>query len=173
MSLPSAETDLSSGFPGQAESYSDLNFRYSVICLFLRQDGDIDGCHKLTTHSHPWCSSSGSTEKWTCIWWNMRRQEQKIQKEMDPRKYDETWQIVPLFPNLYSWWALGKKYPYLRLIPSLQDKWISTVMRSFRSIPATSFPPVIIVSLNGAALGASSGIRYTDIKVSYIYLLVF
>lgn len=95
MSLLSTETDLSPGFPGlTAESYSDLNFRCSVIC-FLRQDGDIDGCHKLTTHSHPWCSSSGSTEKWNCIWWNMRRQEQKNWKEMDPRKYDETWEIVP------------------------------------------------------------------------------
>ena len=34
-------------------------------------------------------------------------------------------------------------------------------------------PLVVIVSLNGAALGASAGISYTDIKVSYIYLLVF
>ena len=141
MSLLSTETDLSPGFPGlTAESYSNLNFRCSVICLFLRQDGDIDGCHKLTAHNHPWCSSSGSIEKWNFISWNMRRQEQKNRKEMDPRKYDETWQIVPLSPNPYSWHTLGKKYPYLRLIPSLRGEWISTVMSSFRSVPATSLP---------------------------------
>lgn len=34
-------------------------------------------------------------------------------------------------------------------------------------------PLVVIVSLNGAALGASAGISYTDVKVSYIHLLVF